>query len=140
MSKTRNYKDLEVWVLGRALVKEVYDLAALFPKEEIYCLSQQIRRAAISVPSNIAEGHSRTSTKDYAKFLSMAIGALAEMETQLLLAADRGYIKPSAPAGVMVRIEQLQKKLHSLRKALRFREAESLQSLIPNPHSHLLAA
>ena len=88
-----NYRDLEVWRNSRKLVKDVYELTERFPQKEIYSLTSQLRRAAVSIPSNIAEGHSRSSTKDYIQFVSIAIGSLAELDTQLLLAEDLGYIQ-----------------------------------------------
>src|SRR5258708_4498013 len=103
----RNYQDL-VWKKGRALVKQVYQLTQHFPKEELYGLTSQLRRAIISVPSNIAEGHSRSGTKDFIQFISIAIGSLAETETQLLLSEDLNYITPSQTEPVIKNIHELQ--------------------------------
>ena len=74
------------------LAKEVYSLTASFPKEEMYGLSSQTRRASVSIPSNIAEGAARGSSKDFSRFLYISLGSLAELETQLLLAVDLGFI------------------------------------------------
>ena len=85
------YKDMEVWKCSMKLVKDVYQLISIFPKDEIYGLTSQIKRAAISVPSNIAEGCSRYSDKDTCKFIDIALGSIAELDTQLILAQDLGF-------------------------------------------------
>ena len=87
-----NFKELKVWQEGKEFAKEVYALVKHFPKEEMYALGDQLRRAAVSVPSNIAEGYGRQSDKDYVHFLKFARGSLNEVETQLLLAVDFGYL------------------------------------------------
>lgn len=112
----RNYKDLKVWQHARGLVKEIYVATELMPKQEQYGISSQLKRAIVSVPSNIAEGHSRTSTKDYIRFVSMAIGSLAEVETQLILCEDLGYL--SVDQLLYENIHDLQKMLHGLRGKL----------------------
>ena len=88
----RSYKDLTVWQKAMDLAVEVYRLSRYFPKEENYCLTSQIHRAVVSVPSNIAEGKERGSAAEYAHFLTIARGSLAETDTQLLLAIEFGYI------------------------------------------------
>lgn len=90
--QVKSYKDLIVWQKAMDLVEVVYQVTKLFPKEELYGLTNQLRRAAVSVPSNIAEGHARNSTAEYRNFLSMARGSLAEVETQLLIAKRLKYI------------------------------------------------
>ena len=86
------YKDMEVWKSSRQLVVDVYKLVGKLPKDEIFCLSSQIKRAAVSIPSNIAEGCSRYSDKDTCKFIDIALGSAAELDTQLILAEDLGFI------------------------------------------------
>lgn len=86
------YKDLNVWNLSYKLALLVYGVTRNFPKDEVYGLSSQIRRAAISIPSNIAEGSKRATKKDFSQFLRIAQGSGAELEVQLLLAKDLGYI------------------------------------------------
>ena len=83
--KTSDYKELQVWQKAMDLVVEIYEISKLLPKEETYGISDQIRRAAVSIPSNIAEGQSRNSAKEFIQFLSIARGSLAELETQLLI-------------------------------------------------------
>ena len=87
-----NYKDLRVWQKSILLTNLIYDITLKFPKEEIYGLASQLRRCAVSVPSNIAEGSVRTTKKDFANFIGIARGSLAEIETQLIIAQNRNYI------------------------------------------------
>jgi four helix bundle protein len=93
----RAHQDLKVWQEAMALAKDIYAFSANFPKSEVYGLASQIRRAAVSVPSNIAEGASRTTEKEFLQFLSIARGSLSEMETQLQLAVELG-MGPEADA------------------------------------------
>lgn len=87
----RDYKDLFVWQKAMELVTEVYRLVKLLPKEEIYALSDQMRRSAVSIPSNIAEGHSRNSDKELVQYLYIARGSNAELDTQIQIAMNLGY-------------------------------------------------
>ncbi len=89
-SHGRPHYRLEAWKEAMALVKMVYERTRGFPREELYGLTNQIRRAAVSVPSNIAEGAARTSKKEFVQFLSVARGSLSELETQLLISVDLG--------------------------------------------------
>lgn len=91
----RDHKDLIVWQKSMDLVIEVYHLVKKLPKEETYALSDQLRRAVVSIPSNIAEGRGRSSEKDYLRFLFMARGSRAEVETQLLICDRLGYFQAS---------------------------------------------
>jgi four helix bundle protein len=88
----RPHYDLAAWQEAMSLARATYEVTRSFPKEEIYGLSAQMRRAAVSIPSNVAEGAARSSRKEFAQHLSIAKGSLSELETQLLLAADLGYI------------------------------------------------
>jgi four helix bundle protein len=88
----RKHHDLIVWKESVELVKEIYDLTANFPKEEIYSLTSQIRRSAISVPSNIAEGAARTTNKEFINFLSISRGSLSVLETHIIIAKKIGYL------------------------------------------------
>ena len=92
MSELKTHKDLDVWKKAMSLVKEVYEITACFPREEAYGLVSQIKRAAVSIPSNIAEGAARNSNKEFIQFLYVSLGSLAELETQLLLSKELGFI------------------------------------------------
>ena len=89
----KNYKDLKVWQKAYQLCVKIYKITKRFPKEEIYGLTSQLRRSAVSVPSNIAEGYGRQTTKEYIQALYIAYGSNCELETQILLAGDLGYIE-----------------------------------------------
>jgi four helix bundle protein len=86
------YRDIKVWQGAMRLATEVYRLSAQFPKHETYGLSSQIQRSAVFVPSNIAEGHGRNSNKEFYHFLGVALGSLSELETQIILAQQLGYL------------------------------------------------
>jgi four helix bundle protein len=88
----KNYKDLIAWQKAMLLVKNVYSLSQHFPKDELFGLTSQIKRAVVSVPSNIAEGSSKKSTADFIRFLNIAYGSLAEVETQIEIAEMLGFI------------------------------------------------
>lgn len=88
-----NHKDLDVWKKSIKLVSNIYELTKIFPKEELYCLTNQIRRCAISIPSNIAEGCARYSNKETMNFLNIAMGSIAELETQIIIANNLGYVQ-----------------------------------------------
>jgi len=91
-SELSSFKELIVWKKSMALVKQIYAITEKFPSKELYGLSSQLRRAAVSVPSNIAEGQSRFSKPEFKHFLLIARGSLAEIETQCILAHDLGFM------------------------------------------------
>jgi four helix bundle protein len=91
-SMGQSYRDLIAWQKARELVRDIYAITQTFPREELYGLTSQLRRAAVSVPSNIAEGQARYSCREFHHFLSHARGSLVEIETQLFIAEDLGYI------------------------------------------------
>lgn len=113
-----SYRDLRVWQLGMELAKEVYLLTQSFPQEERYGLRSQVRDAAVSIPSNIAEGHARGFTKEFLRFISIATGSLAELETQLLLAESLGYCDKLRIMNLLNKCTQESKMLSSLRRRL----------------------
>src|SRR5256885_16498458 len=102
--KTQSYKDLVVWQKGIALAKIIYTLTARFPTEEKFGLVSQMRRAAVSIPSNIAEGQARHTTGEFIQFISHAEGSVAELNTQLILAVELGFSasEPAAPAAELM--------------------------------------
>ena len=114
----RSYRDLIVWQKAVDLCVEAYRLSKKLPKEELYALSDQIRRAAVSVPSNIAEGHARHSRKDFAHFLKIAQGSIAELETQLYLAVRMAMLAESDVDCLMPLSGEVSKMLMSLRTKL----------------------
>jgi len=114
----KSYRDLEVWQIGLDLVETIYRHTGGFPKSELFGLSAQMRRAAVSIPSNIAEGQARSSSKEFLHFLSIALGSLAELSTQLELASRLGYMEAQA---ALAQSELLGKKLHCLRTSIRDR-------------------
>ena len=89
----RKHHDLRLWQEAMCLVKDIYRVTGDFPREETYALTSQMRRAAISIPSNIAEGAGRTGVREFLQFLSITRGSLSELETQVILAQDLGYLK-----------------------------------------------
>ncbi len=93
----RKHHNLHVWQEARLLVKDIYRVTKQFPREEIYGLTSQMRRASVSVPSNISEGAARTSKKEFLQFLSIARGSLSELETQVILTTDLGYLENNGP-------------------------------------------
>ena len=113
-----SYRDLQVWQKSMVLVKEVYQSTARFPKEELYALTNQIRRAAVSIPSNIAEGHARDSTKEFLHHLSFALGSLAELETQMILSKDLQYLPEERLFPLLQQTNEIGKMLRGLQKAL----------------------
>jgi len=112
----RNYKDLFVWQKSMALVTEVYSITRLFPKEELYGLASQIRRSAVSIPSNIAEGYGRYSTNDYTRFLQIAIGSLYELQTQLEICLNLGYLSKDTFEKIYEQSREIERMLSSLIK------------------------
>jgi four helix bundle protein len=117
--KTRQYRDLLVWQKSMRLVEAVYTATRALPKEELFGLSSQMRRAAISVPSNIAEGQGRESTRSFAQFLLQAQGSLYELETQIELARNLGLMSPETMTTLGRETPAIGMMLHGLRSALR---------------------
>jgi four helix bundle protein len=114
----RGFRDLRVWKDGMDLVEQVYRLTGGFPKQELYGLANQSRRAVVSVPSNIAEGQARLHLKEYLHFISTAKGSLAEVQTQLEIAARLEYITLRQLEEVLDKADRISKQLYALRNAL----------------------
>lgn len=116
-----SFKDLRAWREAHTLVLDVYRITRSFPREELFGLTSQIRRASVSVTSNIAEGFNRSSKKEKIQFYSMAIGSLAEVQDQLEIARDIGYLDAATFADVSARALTIHKLLNGLIKATRAR-------------------
>jgi len=113
-----NYRDLEVWQKAMDLVELCYAYTKSFPSEERYGLTDQIRRAAVSIPSNIAEGQARQHRKEFVQFLSIAQGSLAELETQIQIAERLGYLNNSTVNEILEKTDQIARMITGLRKSL----------------------
>jgi len=124
------HKDLDVWKKSMDLAAQVYSLTARFPKEELYGLTSQIRRSAVSIPSNIAEGAARHSRKEFIQFLHIASGSVAELETQLLLAIRMGFIPGDS---IISHVEEVRKLLLGLLRSLKKKPITHHPSLITSP-------
>jgi four helix bundle protein len=118
----RNHRELRVWQFAMILVERIYALTATFPREEVYGLSSQMRRAAISIPSNVAEGSARGTTKELLHFLRIADGSLSELDTQIELAKRLGYV--STTEELMEMIYQLSHSLAALKSSLARRASQ----------------
>ena len=118
----QRFTDLKVWERGHALAIEVYRLSGRFPPDERFGLTSQVRRAATSVPSNIAEGSKRVSASDSARFLNIAEGSLAELEYLLILSRDLGYAEPDRVEPVFARVAEVARMLHGLRATVQRRK------------------
>ncbi len=116
--KIRSYKDLNIWQRSIGLVKYLYEITSLFPKEELYVLTSQIRRSAISIPSNIAEGFTRYHNKEYRQFLYIALGSCAELETQIMIANDLKYLEDNQLSVIIDELEIICKMIMNLIKKL----------------------
>jgi four helix bundle protein len=114
----RNYKDLQVWQKAYQLCLEIYKTTGEFPKHELYGITAQIRRAAVSIPSNIAEGYGRKTTKEYIQFLYVAYGSICELETQVLLSGDLGYLAPGESEKLQDHIGEVERMLKALINSL----------------------
>lgn len=114
----KSYRELEVWREAVTMAVDCYRLTATFPRHELYGLASQLQRAAVSVPANIAEGHGRWSRKEFVRFLSIAHGSLAELETHLNIATELDYLQPESLAAIWERTARVGRMLHGLRRAL----------------------
>ena len=132
MSPT-HFRELEVWQAAMSLAKSVYELTAGFPREERYGLASQLQRSAVSIPSNIAEGNARSGTRDYARFVSMAQGSCAELQTQLLLAGNLSLGSEASVDACLSMCDRVGQMLLRLHQALS-RKLES-ESRVPSPES-----
>ena len=121
--KSYSYEDLVVWQKSIALTKDIYTITASFPDTERYGLISQIRRAAVSIPSNIAEGQRRNTKKDFVHFLHIAYGSAAELKTEMIIAHELGYIDSARASRVKESIEEIERMLNTFINTLKRREA-----------------
>jgi four helix bundle protein len=122
-SMGRPYRDLVAWQKAMKFVTAIYEVTQRFPSEERYGLTNQLRRASVSVPSNIAEGQARFSQKEFHHFLSMARGSLVEIETQLLIARNLKYLQPAKAEDLLATADQLGRILNGLISSIKNRVA-----------------
>ena len=116
--KIKSFKDLEIWKKGIKLVEDVYAVTKTFPKEEIYGLTSQLRRSAVSIPSNISEGSARFHDKEYKKFLYVSLGSCAELTTQIIIASRLKYIDKTKADTFLYNIDETSKMTMGLIKKL----------------------
>jgi four helix bundle protein len=112
--KNHKFKDFKVWQKSMTVAKEVYLISATFPPDERFGLTSQVRRCAVSVPSNIAEGSGRNSNADFARFLAISLGSAYELETQLLLAELLGFIESKQIEVLLEQLTEIQKMIYTL--------------------------
>ena len=116
--EVKTYRDLIVWQKAMALVTDIYIVTKSFPRREDYGITSQIRRCAVSIPSNIAEGYGRNSRNEYIRFLQIALGSLFELQTQLEIAANLGYLKKEEFAALYERTREVERMLSVLIRRL----------------------
>jgi len=114
MSEIKSYRDLSVWQRAMEVTIEVYRLVKKLPKEETYALSDQMRRAVVSIPSNIAEGQSRDSLRDYTRYLIIARGSKSELETQLMICVSIGYLSDTDISCAMGKLAEVGRMLNTM--------------------------
>ena len=117
--KSRSYRDLDVWKLAIEFVKDIYRVTEKFPPAEIYGLTNQVRRAAVSISSNIAEGQGRNSSKEFKQFLAIALGSMAEVETQLIIAKEIGYLDATVLSKLLAASDTIRKMIKALSGSLK---------------------
>ncbi len=114
----KTHLDLDVWKRSIEFVTLIYRLTEKFPKSEIYGITSQIRRSAVSIPSNIAEGAGRTSKKEFSHFLSISLGSLAELETQLIISDNLNYLDSGILTGLISKLSSIRKMIFGLKKSI----------------------
>jgi four helix bundle protein len=115
------FRELKAWQLGMDLAERVYLLTDSFPKSEIYGLTSQLRRAAVSIPSNLAEGHGRTSNKEFLQFIAISFGSICELETQILLSHRLKYINTNDSETVLALLTETMKTIRGLQRSIKER-------------------
>ena len=117
-NEVRTHRDLDVWKKSIDLVTSIYKFTADYPKDEMYGLTSQIRRCAVSIPSNISEGSARTTKKDFSHFLAIALGSIAELETQLIISKNLNYLPDSVLNELMSELISIRRMTLGLRKSI----------------------
>jgi len=117
--KSRSFRDLDVWKLSIELVKSIYQLTNKFPTSETYGLTSQLRRSAISIPSNIAEGQGRNSSKEFKQFLAFGVGSLAELETQLIISKEINCLAEEGLIPLLNDLDVIRKMIKALSSSLK---------------------
>ena len=117
-TRIRSYRDLDVWQSGMDIVVEIYRVTRAFPAEEKFGLAAQVRRAAVAIPSNIAEGHNRLGAAEFRRFVSIARGSVAEVETQIAVAVALGFVGADEITSLLSQLDRLSKMLFSLYRRL----------------------
>jgi four helix bundle protein len=123
MSRIESYKDLRVWQMGVEVVQGCYELTKRFPKDELFGMTSQIRRASVSVPANIAEGYGRDNRGEYVQFLRIAQGSLKELETHLIVSEKVGLIAVGSTTSLQLKCDEIGKMLRALIRSLQSRKA-----------------
>ena len=113
------FRELEIWKRGRLFCSQIYSITSKFPSDEKFGLTNQLRRASVSIPSNIAEGSSRISNKDFSRFLEIAIGSGYEVETKLLIATDLGFIYTEELETISAELNEIIKMISRFRTTLK---------------------
>src|SRR5256885_5809895 len=114
----RSYRDLEVWQRSMRLAKRIYQVTEAFPTSERFGLTNQLRRASVSLASNLAEGHARAGPGEFSRIISISMGSLAELETQILLSTDLGYIDAQTSGEILAESDTIGKMLRGLAKSI----------------------
>lgn len=119
MEKIKSFKQLKIWQKGIEIVRDIYILTKIFPKVELYGLTSQMRRSAISIPSNIAEGFKRYHNKEYSQFLHIALGSVAELETQLIIAKELKFTDEEKLDAISEKLDHISRMISVLLKKLK---------------------
>jgi four helix bundle protein len=114
----KNFKDLDVWNLSIDLVKDIYEITKSFPRDEKFGIVMQMRRSAISIPSNIAEGKTRQHVKEYMQFLYVALGSCSELETQIIICKELKFMQDSSVVKILETVDHISRMLRNLVKSL----------------------
>ena len=128
LAQKRGFQDLVAWQRAMELVTAVYRITRDWPREEQYGLTSQIRRAAVSIPSNLAEGHGRSGPREYAHHVSIAFGSLCELETQMLIGEQLGYANGATTAELMTKTAEVRRLIRGLIRSLQTRTPVEMRS------------